>query len=277
MNNSRLELKVGLFVAIGLALLAALIVNFSEGITFGQATYGLKIVMPTAAGLKPTADVMMAGVPVGKVGKMELVDDGRSVLITANILTRNKIREGSKFHIDALGFLGDQYIEITPPPANPEDTTPVLYLKAGDTIQGEEPFNLQEAVRSTAGLLDMAKQTLKDVDTAVTNVNRSVLSAATLSDFTLSLSNIESLSEDAITVVNGARTLLASNSMSVHAAVTNLEAFSAKANDIADSLGTIITTNQIPLTEAVKNLRDTAATFKQVAADLQAGRGVAGS
>src|SRR5581483_2610959 len=218
----------------GLAVLAALIVNFSEGITFGQSTYALKIIMPTAAGLKPTADVMMAGVPVGKVARMDLVDDGRSVLITANILAKNKIREGSKFHIDALGFLGDQYIEITPPPEDATQTGPVQYLKEGDTIHGEEPFNLQEAVRSTAGLLDSAKQTLKDVDAAVTNVNRSVLSAATLSDFTLSLSNIESLSEAAITVVNGARSLIASHSVSVHTAVTNLEAFSAKASAMAD-------------------------------------------
>jgi ABC-type transporter Mla subunit MlaD len=131
-------------------------------------------------------------------------------------------------------------------------------------------------VRSTAGLLDQAKQTMKDLDAAVTNINRTVLSASTLSDFMLSLSNIESLSEDAMNVVNGAKQLLSSNTVPVHAAVTNLELFAEKANAIADRLDLVVATNGETLTEALKNFRDTAASFKQVAADLQAGQGLAG-
>lgn len=276
MNDSRLAWKVGLFVAAGLLLLAALILNFSKGITLFASTYSLKITMPTVAGLKSTADVMMAGVPIGKVTHTELIDDGRSVSITVTILSKYKIRKDSKFHIDALGFLGDQYVEITPPSTAPESGPPE-YFKDGDTVVGEAPFNLQEAVRSTAGLLDSAKVMMKDIDTAITNVNRSVLSASTLANFTLSLSNIQALSGDAINVVNGAKVLLASNSIPVHAAVTNLEAFSGKANGIADDLNAIILTNRENLTLAVQNLRDTTANFKQLSADLQAGRGLAGS
>ncbi|HWD19076.1 MAG TPA: MlaD family protein [Verrucomicrobiae bacterium] len=274
MNDSRLEWKVGLFVFLGLALIAALILNFSRGITLFKSTYELKIVMPTVAGLKATADVMMAGVPVGKVKKSDLREDGRSVTITAVVLSKYRIRKESKFHIDALGFLGDSYIEVTPP-AEPAGPT-AEYLKDGDTIAGEAPFNLQEAVRSTAGLLDQAKQTMKDVDSAITNINRTVLSEATLADFTLSLSNIENLSETAMTVVTGARQLLSSNSIPVHAALTNFVAFSEKVNGLADNLDGVIVTNRETLNEAIKNFRDTAVTFKQLAADLQAGRGVAG-
>jgi len=274
MNDSRLEWKVGLFVSAGLLLLAALILNFSKGITLFESTYSLKIVMPTVAGLKATADVMMAGVPVGKVTKSELEDEGRSVMITAEVLSKYKIPKDAKFHIDALGFLGDQYIEVTPPAAVPGAARE--YFKDGDTVIGEAPFNMQEAVRSTAGLLDTAKQTMKDLDAAVTNINRTVLSPATLSDFMLSLSNIENLSEDAMTVVNGAKQLLSSNSIPVHAAATNLELFAEKANAIADNLDMVVTTNGETLTEALKNFRDTTASFKQVAQDLQAGQGVAG-
>jgi len=62
----------------------------------------------------------------------------------------------------------------------------------------------------------------------------------------------------------------------VHTAVTNLELFSQKANDIADHLDSVVLTNGDTLTEAVKNFRDTSASFKQLAEDLQAGKGVAG-
>src|SRR5271168_4919990 len=102
MNETRLEWKVGLFVAACLLLVAALILNFSKGVTWLQPVYKLKIVMPTVAGLKPAADVMMAGVPIGKVTRSELEDDGRSVMITAEILSKFKIPKDAKFHIDAL-------------------------------------------------------------------------------------------------------------------------------------------------------------------------------
>jgi len=274
MNDSRLELKVGLFVAMGLAVMAALILNFSKGITLFEKTYTLKIIMPTAAGLKPTADLMMSGVAIGKVRDMKLTDGGRTVTITARALGSSPIPKDSKFHIDALGFLGDQYIEVTPPALAPG--APIEYLKDGDTIIGEAPFNMQEAVRSTAGLLDQAKQTMKDLDAAVTNINRTVLSEQTLADFTLSLSNIESLSESAMTVVSAARQFLTSNTIPMHTVATNLELFSQRINDVANDVDGVVVSNRQTLNEAIQNFRDTAATFKQLASDLQAGHGVAG-
>ena len=67
-----------MFVAVGLALSALLVLNFTRGLTLFNPTYQLHVIMPTSAGLKPAADVMMAGVPIGKVVSPELIEDGRS-------------------------------------------------------------------------------------------------------------------------------------------------------------------------------------------------------
>ena len=72
MNNTRFGWKVGFFVFVGLVMGALLILNFSKGPLVFHSTYKLHITMPTVAGLKPAADVMMAGVPVGKVVATEL-------------------------------------------------------------------------------------------------------------------------------------------------------------------------------------------------------------
>jgi phospholipid/cholesterol/gamma-HCH transport system substrate-binding protein len=114
MNDTRIELKVGFFVAVGLALLAVLVLSFSRGLTLFNSSYQLRLILPSAAGLKPTADVMMAGVPIGKASELALLPDGRSVQVTVSILSKYKIRTNAVFHVDALGFLGDQYIEVTP-------------------------------------------------------------------------------------------------------------------------------------------------------------------
>ena len=53
MNDTRFEMKVGLFVFFGLALMALLVLNFSKGITLFKSTYEIHVIMPTVAGLKP--------------------------------------------------------------------------------------------------------------------------------------------------------------------------------------------------------------------------------
>jgi len=277
MNESRYAAKVGLFVAVGLALIALLVLNFSQGLTLFTPTYKLNVVMPTSAGLKPAADVMMAGVPVGKVVGPELGKDGRSVNITVTILTKYKIRKDAIFRIDSLGFLGDQYIEVTPVALEAGVTNDESdFLKNGDTIQGEAPFNMLAAVRSTSDLLEQARKTIKDIDQAITNVNRTVLSDSTLKDFGMAISNFASVTEIAIKTVQGADDLVQSNSAAVGSVVTNLEAVSEKFNVMADQVEQIITTNRGDVNESVKNLRDTTASFKHLASGLEAGNGLAG-
>jgi phospholipid/cholesterol/gamma-HCH transport system substrate-binding protein len=277
MNESRYAWKVGVFVAAGMVMIALLVLNFSEGLTLFNPAYQLKLIMPSSAGLKPAADVMMAGVPVGKVVTPELNPDGRSVTITLTILAKYKIRKDAVFHVDSLGFLGDQYIEVSPVPLPPGATnTGPAFLQNGDTIQGEAPFNMFEAVRSTSDLLEQARKTIKDLDQAITNVNRTVLSDETLKEFALAISNFASVTEIATKTVQGADDLVHSNTPAVTAMVTNLEAVSEKFNIMADQVEQIISTNSGEVNEAVKNLRDTTASFKQLASGLQAGNGLAG-
>jgi phospholipid/cholesterol/gamma-HCH transport system substrate-binding protein len=271
MNESRLELKVGFFVAAGLALLTVLVLSFSRGSTLFDRTYHLRIVLPSAAGLKPTADVMMSGVPIGKATGLELRPDGRSVVISVIILAKYKIRTNALIQIDALGFLGDQYLAVTP-----STNLQAGYWRDGDVVQGESPFNMQEAVRSVAGLLDRAKQTVTDLDRAINNINRTVLSDRSLSNFNLTLSNLESMTTLAHQMAQGADDLIQSNTPAVNATVTNLRSFSEKLNLMAADLDRLVATNRPAVNEAIKNLRDTSASFKQVAADLEAGKGLAG-
>ncbi len=272
MNESRYAGRVGVFVAVGMVLTALLILNFSQGITLFKSTYKLHIVMPSSAGLKPAADVTMAGVPIGKVIAPELRPDGRSVNINVTILGKYKIRKDAVWSVKSLGFLGDQYVEITP-----ILTSVAPYLKDGDTVEGVAPFDMLDAIQSTAGLLDQARKTVKDLDQAITNINRTVLSDQTLIDFSVAISNFASVTGIAIKTVQGADDLVQSNTPAITAMVTNLEAVSEKFNIMADQLDQIIVTNRGDINDAVKNLRDTTASFKQLAAGLQAGDGLAGS
>ncbi|MDQ6632138.1 MAG: outer membrane lipid asymmetry maintenance protein MlaD, partial [Verrucomicrobiota bacterium] len=67
MSEKRFEWKVGLFVFIGLVLVAALMLNFSKGLSLFKPTYQLQMKTSTVGGIKKDATVMMSGILVGKV------------------------------------------------------------------------------------------------------------------------------------------------------------------------------------------------------------------
>lgn len=270
-SSSRFELKVGLFIATGIIFIAILMLNFSKGVTFFQPTYQVHVIMPTLSGLKPKSSVMVAGVPVGTVASTDLSPNGTNVTITLRILSKYKIHADAKFHVDTLGFLGDQYIAVTPT----HNEAPVL--KNGDVVIGQAPFDIQEAVRSTAGLLEQARQTMQNLDQTITNINRSVLSEQTLTNFGNSVSNLHSVTVNALAMSQAAQDMLASNTVPISSTVSNLNVVSQKLNTMADDLSQTISTNREGVTDAVRDFRETARNFSEISRDLRAGKGLAGS
>ena len=65
MSKARLEFKVGLFVFIALALLAGLVLEFSQGTGFLRPHYDIPLRSTTVSGLKLRSQVLMSGFPVG--------------------------------------------------------------------------------------------------------------------------------------------------------------------------------------------------------------------
>src|SRR5512140_1628615 len=169
MSKSRLEWKVGLFVFIGLVLIAALMLQFSKGLTFFQSTYDIHLSSVNVGGLKTKAGVLMSGVQVGTVSAIQLTPDGRSVTITLRILSQFVIRKDARFLIEQAGFLGDQYVAIEPTDNKLEP------FRNGDTAQAEAPFNLQDFTRSAAGFIARVDETIKKLNDSLADVTRILL------------------------------------------------------------------------------------------------------
>src|SRR6476620_2423274 len=137
MSKSRLEWKVGFFVIICLVLLAGLLIEFSKGTTFWKKTYDLKMRASNGNGLKARAGVLMAGVQIGSVSAIKLGPQGTNVTGTLTIYEVYHIPTNSDFSIEASGFLGDQYVAITPRLG----TNPVVvYYQPGDDVIANTPW-----------------------------------------------------------------------------------------------------------------------------------------
>src|SRR5437016_4726562 len=126
MNETRFARKVGLFVALSVMLIAALLLIFSKGLNLFTPTYDLRLRSGTVGGLKNRATVLLNGVAIGNVVGTEVAADGRGVIILTRINSKYAIHADARFAIEQIGFLGDQYVAIY----SQENKGPVL--KAGE-------------------------------------------------------------------------------------------------------------------------------------------------
>jgi phospholipid/cholesterol/gamma-HCH transport system substrate-binding protein len=271
MDKSRLETKVGLFVVIGLALLAVMLILFSKGISVFHGTYELRLHASNVGGLKERAGVLLAGVQVGNVSAIQLADDGKSVTILLKIYRRNKIYSDARFVIEQAGFLGDQYVSVIP------TDNKGRRLVNGDEVDCQEPFNLQEVARSASGFLKRIDATAKKLDDSVTDLRRVVLNEQTLTNFSLAVTDMRSFSEQALGAIGDINTLIATNGSDIHLAISNVVFFSQALIRLADSAQDVLATNSPDINIAVKNIESSTEVLKSLMKDVQSGKGFAGT
>jgi len=143
------ETRVGLFVLCGLVALA--VVTVLLGDIHIEKRYKIKIIFSDTSGLPEKAQVRRAGVVVGKVTDIKLVEDKAEVV--ASIRKDVKIHKDAQARIVSFGIVGTKYLEIT----SGSEEEPLL--QDGDTIMGIEPVSIDRAVEKVLlGVGDLAEK-----------------------------------------------------------------------------------------------------------------------
>lgn len=270
MSDSRFQMKVGIFVAISLVLIAALMVNFSKGLSIFTSTYKIFLKTSSVAGIKPQASVMMSGVEIGKVIDAQLSEDGKFVTVSLKVYSRYKIYSDAEFGIDSLGFLGDQYIAIRP------TNNKGKMLVNGDTVEAQEPFNLQEMAKASVGFIQRLDLMIKKLNEIVARVDSVVLSDVNLTNLSATITNFKTASQNAVGAVDALTILIQTNSPAVSTVLTNLVQLSSRLDKLGSDLDQIINTNGVEITVAVKNFQSASRDIKELTAEIQAGKGLVG-
>jgi phospholipid/cholesterol/gamma-HCH transport system substrate-binding protein len=271
MSKSRYEWKVGLFVLIGLVLLAVLMLQFSKGASVFRKTYHILLQAANVGGLKERALVLMAGVQVGTISEIKLGPQGTNVTITLKIYQDYQIYKDARFVLEMSGFLGDQYVAIIPT----KNQGPLF--QNNDVAQAEAPFNLQEVARSASGFIQRLDETAKRLNEAIIDVRLHVLNEQTLTNLADSIGNLKTFSEEALVTVEDLRGLMRSNSPALSASGSNLVVFSKQLTDFADRLNGVLDTNTPSINAAVKNIESSTVVLNNLLNDVQAGKGLVGS
>ncbi|MCU0772068.1 MAG: MlaD family protein [Verrucomicrobia bacterium] len=269
MSKSRLELRVGVFVAAGLVLLAVMMIQFSKGKSFFRGTYTVTINTANVGGLQKGASVLLAGVPVGNVSRIDLGPQGTNVCISVEILDEYVIHGDAQFVIEQSGFLGDQYVAIIP------QANLVPPLKPGDEVFCPTPFNLQAVARDAAGFLQRIDQTARDLNAAIVEVRRVFLNEQTLSNLADTASSLRETSSEARVTVRNVNQVVEANRDSIASAISNLVQFSDGLNVFADSANALINTNTPPINQSIQDIRESTDSLKRLLKKTESGDNLA--
>ncbi|MCX6882677.1 MAG: MlaD family protein [Verrucomicrobia bacterium] len=262
--------KVGLFVAISLIAIGGVVMSFSKGVGM-SSRYPLLLSSQNAAGLIPGAKVLMSGVPIGSVRRIEIDPDVKNVTITTEILTKFNIRSNSVFTITQSGFLGDQYISVFPSDIHNPPLLP------GSIVPCEEPFDISEVVRASGSLLKRVDAAIAQMSTAIERVDRTLLTETTLTNLATTIVNFRTFSDRMLLTWDNLDQVISSNAPTLAQVFTNLNGFSIELKDAADELREILVTNKDHVASTLRNFEASSEKINTLLTEVTSGKGLAGA
>jgi phospholipid/cholesterol/gamma-HCH transport system ATP-binding protein len=113
-SDDPLELLVGAFVFAGLAAVGWLTVKLGGRNFVGGDTYAIEARFDNAGGLNAGANVVVAGVPVGRVEAIRVDETDFSAIATLRVLEGLRLPSDSMASIKTSGLIGDKFVALSP-------------------------------------------------------------------------------------------------------------------------------------------------------------------
>ena len=138
MKNINIETGVGIFLIAGFVCLGYLSVKLGDIHPFGTSQYPVKARFSSVSGLKEGAAVEVAGVPVGKVSKINL--DNYEAMVELLINPGVRLQEDSIASIRTQGIIGHKYVKI-------KTGGSAQYISpSGEIMETESAIELEELI-----------------------------------------------------------------------------------------------------------------------------------
>ena len=181
MNDERsIQRAVGIFVFAGVLVTCGLILHFGKVGDRFRGGSPITVEFANAGGLVRGAQVLFAGVPVGKVEVIKLRPDGAGVDVEVDLFEKTGIRKDARFLIKQSGFLGDKHIVVIP------SSQTAAFLAGGERVRGSDPFDFADAAAQ-------AGEAIRKLNTAVDKFSDAMLDPKTLGDLKSGIRNFSEL------------------------------------------------------------------------------------
>lgn len=131
------EMKVGIFVILGLFVLIYMTATIGKWNLGRDKGYLITAKLDSAAGLLKDSPVKVLGVTKGKVKKLKI--EKNKAIVSMRLPGELRLPEDSLVYVRSEGLLGEKYIEIKPGSPDKPSITP-----GGELLQGSPPADLDK-------------------------------------------------------------------------------------------------------------------------------------
>jgi phospholipid/cholesterol/gamma-HCH transport system substrate-binding protein len=253
--------KVGAFFLVVLAITALLIWKI-EDLRIGRGRpQKVTVQFQNVAGLDEKTAVRVAGVSVGKVSKIRLVEG--KALVDIDLDPNVALRQGASASIESRGLLGEKYVELVPGPfgAGP--------LPDNAVIVGGVPVSFDEITK-------LARDIEVDIKSITNSLKESIggpQGEERLSDI---VENMRLISQEV-------RAMVETNRVGVDATIANFRAFSSAMQDLVARVDSVVASNEGNVSTGIANIREisekletTTDNLNQITGRIREGEGTLG-
>ncbi|MBN1282784.1 MAG: MCE family protein [Proteobacteria bacterium] len=268
------EFKVGAFALAILILLGWATMRVGDKTSVHGGGYLLKVKFDNATGLKLKAPVELAGVQIGVVKDIELVDS-RNAMVSLILSDKVRLTEDSTAVLRTRGFLGETYVEVMPGtpdlPLLGRDGTIPNSFRTGDMNSLVNQFNeIAADIKQVTGSL---KTMVGDDESAPINRIVNNLDQFTETIKTLALANSENvnrISANLAELSEHLREVMAQGKADVEESMQRIASITRKIDEGQGTVGRLINDDETvdKLNEAVDNLNQTLGGFKRFETEI---------
>ena len=273
MARSNEEIKVGVVVVVAVLLFLVALV-FVGGVNLLRKKKVDYIAhFKFAGGIEPGSIVRFGGFKVGTIKSASLDrEDSTRIQIILEVDEGTPVRTNSKARISSLGFLGENYLEIS---AGTRDAPP---LPAGSEIPAVEIVQLADVFNNVNNITVNATKLVNDLDDRVLalsdNANlliknlNDVVSPENKEHFGAVLANADGMLKDSRPHMEKTLANLETASGKVSPTIDNVNGTIGKANKLTDHLDAVVVENRKEIHDTLLRLQASLADAERMINDL---------
>jgi phospholipid/cholesterol/gamma-HCH transport system substrate-binding protein len=185
-------MRVGIFMALGLAVIAGMVVYFGR---FGDAVrgyYPIRAEFADASGIYKGASVLLAGAKIGMVENNPVIlPNMDGVAVNLKIYEDVEIPSKSEFLVGSSGLLGDKFIQIVVGPGAKESPP----IEHGATVRGRTESGISDLTTKAGAMMDELQETVANVKSITAKLDQSVFTGTTVGDLNETIAHLRSVTE----------------------------------------------------------------------------------
>ena len=187
------QIKTGIFVVVGMVIVALSILFLGEDKMSLTGTYELRVQLRQVQGLSPGSQVALSGLRIGRIDTIQFAKDSADLIATIEIDKQHqkRITRGAIAGMKKLGALSDKYIYITPGPKD----APVL--QSGELIESDGGEDFLDIIAKKSSDLSNVVEVVNELNTLLKNLNQDGRSRVMMDNMITASAQFKALMSDA--------------------------------------------------------------------------------